>query len=81
LRGEAAEIYLRWERDLKPGGFHLAERVLDFPGGFPGDIGLPGAVIRPVPGEWHPRMPERRDEEDLSYRSSPVSSAVGLRGR
>jgi hypothetical protein len=19
----------------------------------------PGAVIRPVPGEWHPRMPER----------------------
>ncbi len=40
LRGEAAEIYLRWERDLKPGGFHLAARVLDFPGGFPGDIGL-----------------------------------------
>ncbi len=40
LRGEAAEIYLRWERDLKPGGFHLAVRVLDFPGGFPGDIGL-----------------------------------------
>jgi hypothetical protein len=40
LRGEAAEIYLRWEHDLKPGGFHLTARVLDFPGGFPGDIGL-----------------------------------------
>jgi CBS domain-containing protein len=40
LRGEAAEVYLRWERELKPGGFHLAARVLDFPGGFPGDIGL-----------------------------------------
>jgi CBS domain-containing protein len=40
LRGEAAEIYLRWERELRPGGFHLAARVLDFPGGFPGDIGL-----------------------------------------
>jgi CBS domain-containing protein len=40
LRGEAAEIYLRWERDLKPRGFHLAARVLDFPGGFPGDMGL-----------------------------------------
>jgi len=40
LRGEAAEIYLRWERDLKPQGFHLAAQVLDFPGGFPGDIGL-----------------------------------------
>lgn len=40
LRGEAAEIYLRWERDLKPKGFHLVARVLDFPGGVPGDIGL-----------------------------------------
>lgn len=40
LRGEAAELYLRWERDLQPEGFHLAAQVLDFPGGFPGDIGL-----------------------------------------
>ena len=40
LRGEAAELYLRWERDLKPHGFHLVARVLDFPGGFPGDAGL-----------------------------------------
>jgi hypothetical protein len=40
LRGEAAEIYLRWERDLKPRGFALASRVLDFPAGMPGDIGL-----------------------------------------
>jgi hypothetical protein len=40
LRGEAAELYLRWERDLKPHGFGLAARVLDFPGGMPGDVGL-----------------------------------------
>src|SRR3954452_1348486 len=40
LRGEAAELYLRWERDLKPHGFHLVARVLEFPGGFPGDAGL-----------------------------------------
>ena len=40
LRGEPAEIYLRWERDLKPRGFHLTARVLDFPGGVPGDVGL-----------------------------------------
>lgn len=40
LRGEAAEIYLRWERDLKPQGFGISARVLDFPGGMPGDIGL-----------------------------------------
>lgn len=40
LRGEAAEIYLRWQRDLQPRGFHLTASVLDFPGGMPGDIGL-----------------------------------------
>jgi hypothetical protein len=40
LRGEPAEIYLRWERELKPHGFGLTARVLDFPGGFPGDLGL-----------------------------------------
>jgi len=40
LRGEAAELYLRWERDLKPQGFPLGARVLDFPGGMPGDVGL-----------------------------------------
>jgi len=40
LRGEAAEIYLRWERELKPRGFHLSARVLEFPSGVPGDIGL-----------------------------------------
>jgi CBS domain-containing protein len=40
LRGEAAEMYLRWERELRPNRFQLGARVLDFPGGMPGDIGL-----------------------------------------
>jgi hypothetical protein len=40
LRGEAAEIYLRSENELKPCGFHLMARVLDFPSGMPGDVGL-----------------------------------------
>lgn len=40
LRGEAAEVYLRWERELKHRGFTLSARVLEFPGGKPGDIGL-----------------------------------------
>lgn len=40
LRGEPAELYRRWERDLKPNGFRLAARVLDYPGGMPGDVGL-----------------------------------------
>jgi hypothetical protein len=26
----------------------------------------PGAVIRPVLGGWHPRIPERLDEEELA---------------
>jgi hypothetical protein len=26
----------------------------------------PGGVIRPVPGEWQPRTPERLDEEELA---------------
>jgi CBS domain-containing protein len=40
LRGEAAETYLRFERELRPLGFHLIARVMGFPGGFIGDIGL-----------------------------------------
>ena len=40
LRGEAAEVYLRWRQDLDPHGFHLSARVVDFPDGMPGDIGL-----------------------------------------
>lgn len=40
LRGEPAEIYLRWERDLKHSGFTLSAQVLEFPEGKPGDIGL-----------------------------------------
>ena len=34
------EVYLRWERDLKPYGFGISANVLDFPAGMPGDIGL-----------------------------------------
>jgi hypothetical protein len=26
----------------------------------------PGAVIRPAPAEWHPRMPEHLDEVELA---------------
>lgn len=40
LRGEAAETYLRYERDLKQRGFHLIAKVLNFPDGYIGDIGL-----------------------------------------
>jgi hypothetical protein len=40
MRGEPADLYLRWDRDLKSSGFHLTARVLDYPDGMPGDIGL-----------------------------------------
>ena len=40
LRGEAREIYDRFEKDLKPQGFRLTAKILDFPNGFPGDAGL-----------------------------------------
>ena len=40
LRGEAKELYQRWKKKLKPHGFRLTARILDFPDGFPGDAGL-----------------------------------------
>src|SRR5271154_6595547 len=40
LQGEAMELYARWRDQLSPRGFHLAARVLDSPGGNPGDVGL-----------------------------------------
>jgi hypothetical protein len=26
----------------------------------------PGAVIRPIPGEWRPHIPERLDDQELA---------------
>jgi hypothetical protein len=40
LRGEAADIYQRWDAVLRPLGFSIFASVLDFPGGKPGDVGL-----------------------------------------
>ena len=40
LQGEPAELYAHWHGQLRPRGFHLAARVLDFPSGKPGDVGL-----------------------------------------
>lgn len=40
LRGMPAEIFMRWRTELRPHGFSLQARVVDFPDGIPGDIGL-----------------------------------------
>jgi hypothetical protein len=40
LRGIADQVFLRWNRELRPRGFKLIARVIDFPDGVPGHIGL-----------------------------------------
>ena len=40
LRGEAAEFHARWKRDLKPAGFGLLARVVDYSEGTPGNMAL-----------------------------------------
>lgn len=40
LRGMAAEVFLRWKTELRDHGFSLHARVVEFPDGVPGDIGL-----------------------------------------
>ncbi len=34
------EVYGYWRRELAPGGFTFTARIINFPGGMPGDVGL-----------------------------------------
>jgi len=36
----ARQIYDYWKQNLKLGGFHFSARILNFPNGMPGDVGL-----------------------------------------
>lgn len=40
LTGDAASLYHHWRDDVRRQGFQLEARVLDFPGGLPGDVAL-----------------------------------------
>lgn len=40
LTGEAADLYRHWHDELRERGFGLSARILEFPGGIPGDVGL-----------------------------------------
>jgi hypothetical protein len=40
LPGVYHKIYEWWERDLAPGGFTFSARVIDFPNGMPGQVGV-----------------------------------------
>jgi hypothetical protein len=34
------QVYEYWKANLKPGGFGFAARIINYPGGMPGDVGL-----------------------------------------
>lgn len=40
LPGAAREVYEFWRDHLRNRGFGLSARIVDFPGGFPGDVGV-----------------------------------------
>ena len=40
LRGIPLEIYQLWSDYLRPRGYHIKYRIIDFPGGMPGDISI-----------------------------------------
>src|ERR1700678_1165760 len=40
LRGEGAEVYARWERELRGGGFRLRAQIVEYLDGIPNNIAL-----------------------------------------
>ena len=40
LTAEAAAVYRHWQQDLQPRGFRIAARIVDYPGGLPGEAAL-----------------------------------------
>ena len=36
----ASKVYDFWKQELEPGGFKLSARIIDYPGGMPGNVGL-----------------------------------------
>ena len=51
LRGEAAEVYARWERELRPTGFRLRAQIVEYLDGIPNTIALSLAWPAPESGE------------------------------
>ena len=50
LRGEAAEVYARWERELRPAGFRLRAQIVEYLDGIPNNIALSLAWPAPESG-------------------------------
>jgi CBS domain-containing protein len=40
LRGEPAEVFARWERELRPAGFGLSGQIIEYFDGMPGTVAL-----------------------------------------
>ncbi len=40
LPGVFKKVYEWWETELQPGGFTFSARIIDFPDGMPGDVGI-----------------------------------------
>jgi hypothetical protein len=40
LRGEAAEVFVRWERELRPAGFGLTAQIVEYFDGMPGNVAM-----------------------------------------
>lgn len=40
LTGVPKEVYRVWEQYFRPQGYKLRVQIIDFPGGFPGDVGM-----------------------------------------
>jgi hypothetical protein len=40
LTGKALEAYTLWERLGRANGYRMIARIVDYPGGIPGDVGL-----------------------------------------
>jgi CBS domain-containing protein len=51
LRGEPAEVYARWERELRPAGFRLRAQIVEYLDGIPNNIALSLAWAAPESSE------------------------------
>lgn len=40
LPGVLKNVYAWWDSELRPGGFTFSARIIDYPGGIPGDVGI-----------------------------------------
>lgn len=70
LTGDAASVYRHWHDEVGCGGFGLVARILGYPGGLPGDVGLfltwppgaPRARPRNTPGPVNSTHPGTEDK-------------------